>query len=129
MIIRVTVAAALAALLVAPIALAEPLHTPLLDAKLVTIQGQPVSGGCQYELSVTLRPGQPAVEQHGVSEDPATCIMVVEQGTPADAGSGQADAALASLRVGETATTPSSSATGLTATAATTTHSAGYHRT
>jgi hypothetical protein len=117
--LRITAIAAFAALVVASGAVAS---------ERITIQGQPVLGGCQYEATVTVLPGQPAVEQHEVSEDPATCTMVMEQGIPVGAGSEQTDSDMTTLNDAQTVTTPER-APGFADTAASTTHSAGYSRT
>lgn len=84
--VRLSAAASLVALVIAPGALAEERQrAQLVDAVQVTIQGHRVLDGCQYESSVTLLPGQAAVEAHQIAEEPATCTLVMEQGTPVDA--------------------------------------------
>lgn len=99
----------------------------LVDAVRITVQGQHVVGGCRYEGTVVLAPGQSAVEQHEIWEDPATCTMVMEQGTPVGSRFQSDRDGVASLGVDKKATTAGAPQGVATATA--TTHSAGYSRT
>jgi hypothetical protein len=45
-------------------------------------QGQPTPGGCTYSIAVQLSPGQTEVGQQEVAENPATCQMQIQTGTP-----------------------------------------------
>jgi len=98
-----------------------------VDAIRVTIQGQPVIGGCQYEGTVTVLPGQSAVEQHELSENPITCTMEMEQGTPSGTGVDKDTEVGVSTTVGKKAKAepPGRNLSAIKAT----THSAGYSKT
>jgi hypothetical protein len=127
--LRFTTAASLVALVVAPGALAvDRPQAQLVDPIRITIQGQHIIGGCQYEGEVVVRPGQPAVEQHEVLEDPTTCTLMMEQGTPVDGNGPHSD------RTGHATLSVSNEAMGAQpvstfSAAAATTHSAGYSKT
>jgi hypothetical protein len=120
------VAAFVCSLAAAPIAHASDVQeAPLVNAERVTIQGQHVPGGCRYESKVVLRPGEAAIEQHELSEDPSTCTMVVEQGTPTDASAAEEGEEFASLSESEQLTVQSGGGASIMST----TRSAGYFKT
>lgn len=106
---------------------------PLLNPTTITVQGQAIAEGCQYSGSIVVHPGQTAVEQDEVSENPSTCTMTLVQGTPANVPGAEANPA------GWSSVTGSSKASGPTATHAVrrtssvaralSTHSAGYSKT
>jgi hypothetical protein len=56
----------------------------LLNAKTVMVRGTRLAaGGCQYSGSASVAPGETAVEQDEIAEDPATCTMTLVEGRPA----------------------------------------------
>lgn len=126
--LRLTIGPVLVALLLVPVAFANEPQAQLVDAIRVTIQGQPVIGGCQYEGTVTVLPGQGAVEQHELSENPITCTMEMEQGTPTGTGVANDGAGGVSRTVGTKATAARRPVRG-SSTVSATTRSAGYSKT
>lgn len=116
-----------AAFILVPAAFASPRTdaSSLRDATTIVIQGQHVAGGCRYEGTNAVAPGQTAVQQDEIAEDAATCTMTLEQGTPT-ALSGQPPEGSTVLTQTTTATAAAHASLG---TDAVTTHSAGYSRT
>jgi hypothetical protein len=108
-----------------------PLRAHLLHAKTVKVQGIRLAAGeCNYSGTAVVHPGETAVQQDEVAEDPATCTMTLVQGTPSAAAVAQPDPAGTSTKSGQASATGTAGQTGsrvlLRAAAI---HSAGYSKT
>lgn len=123
---------ALAASILVPSAVASPrpASSPLREATTVVIQGRHVAGGCRYEGTNVVAPGQTAVEQDEIAEDPSTCTMTLQQGIPSSVSdrAPEGSSVLAQTTTA-TARTPQPAGSTSAATAAATVHSAGYSHT
>jgi hypothetical protein len=75
-----------------------------------------------------VRPGEPAVEQHEISEDPVSCTLVMEQGTPLGDTGADALSPGSSLLSGSKKA-PGARPSGKFASMAATQYSAGYTKT
>lgn len=97
---------------------------PLRNATTIVIRGQHVPGGCRFAGTNVVQPGQMAVEQDEISEDPSSCTMTMLQGTPVSISGAPPQG---SSTLAQTATATASPPQGVTAAA--TVHSAGYSHT
>jgi len=100
----------------------------LLNARTVMVRGTHLAaGGCEYSGSASVAPGEAAVQQDEIAEDPATCTMTLVQGTPTSILS-PADPKGTSTKSGHAVADPVASGTRSFA-RVTATHSAGYSKT
>jgi hypothetical protein len=71
-----------------------PQSYPLEDAQRAWVNGKVVRGTCQHpSRSITLKPGQEAVEERELARDTRRCRFLLERGVPPDRTLGQPDVA------------------------------------
>jgi hypothetical protein len=111
----------------AKVTFAKP--TNLLHATTVTVRGRHLAaGGCRYSGTAVVHPGQAAVQQDEVAENPATCTMTLVQGTPANVDAANPSGTVTkTVHANATRGTAPQSTRSLSSIAAT--NSAGYSKT
>jgi hypothetical protein len=80
---------------------ATPEGDELDNSQVETVQGTPQGNDvCQYNITTELPPGQDEVAQQEIAENPSTCQMRLEEGTPADDNASPASSARRSSEKG-----------------------------